>query len=151
MPDKLGIIFQVEMALREVVITSNNKLDFLEVKDIWTDVEKMSRLPQFTDVTLRAGDMTIVKCHKLILATNSRVFRNMFEATDRAQDDVLDLPEMCGVSLKAMVDYMYGRRVRLTSGGSTQELLTAIDKYDIFGSEGMVREYKAYTATTQER
>ncbi len=45
--------------------------------------------------------------------------------------------------------YMYGHRVMLTSESMTQELVAAIDKYDIAGANELVAQYKTSLANPE--
>ncbi len=78
------------------------------MKDTWEDVLKIVETPQLTDFTLQANDLTEARCHKLILAARSNVFKTMFEVSNKENE--LVVVEMTGDTLRAMVDCMYGRR-----------------------------------------
>ncbi len=132
------------------LIISDEKPKFLERPNTWNYVQAIAKTSHLTDFTLRAKDSTEVRCHKLVLAAGSKVFQNMFEACNNdGKEKELVLDEMTGEALEALVDYLYGRRVMLTSDSVAQELNSAFDKYDIGDTDGLVSQLRGYLANAK--
>ncbi len=140
---RLVITYKLDMLMsNDCFVRVNHDPDFVKREDVWKDLRKIVETSQLTDFTLRAKDSTEVHCHKLVLAANSKFFKGMFEVSEDVEDEnELVFSDITGEALKAMVDYMYGRKVTLTSPSLTQELMVVFDKFDVGGSEGIVFRY----------
>lgn len=82
----------------------------------------------FTDVTLRCADSgQVFPCHRALLAARSSYFQVMFTADMRERSkSVVTLRGVDRAVLGALLDYVYGARVRITES-NVQSLLEAAD------------------------
>ena len=83
---------------------------------------------KFTDFTLVSSNGDEVKCHKIILASRSEFFLDMFTHIDEeSSDERLVIEDASSKDLQAMVDFMYTDQVSKENG--TIGLWTLADKF----------------------
>ncbi len=103
----------------DVEIKHSEEPEYWVKSNVWKDVLELADNPTFADFKIVAKDGTEVHCHKVVLAARSTVFKTMFEACD---ENMVGLQEMNRDVLKAFVDYMYGRTVKLTPPEMVRDL-----------------------------
>ena len=87
-----------------------------------------SRYNKFTDFTLVSSNGDEIQCHKIILASRSEFFLDMFEHVDEnSSDKQLVIEDASIKDLQVMVDFMYTNQVTKENG--TIALLTLADKF----------------------
>lgn len=68
----------------------------------------------FCDVTLATEDGTIIKAHKVILASANRYFHAMFTQFEGKIKDHITIKELSSTALKLVVDFIYSCKIMLT-------------------------------------
>ncbi|XP_054721052.1 TD and POZ domain-containing protein 3-like [Uloborus diversus] len=94
-----------------------------------------------SDVLIRVGKDTIA-AHKLILSTNSEVFQAMLESDMKeSQDNTVNLVDMDLTVAKAMLLWMYTRKVDQLSTEMSLQLYIAADRYMLSELKEKCREF----------
>ena len=89
----------------------------------------------FTDVELIAADKQRFPAHRAVLAAQSDVFNAMFNTSSNMQEassHQVELPDVPGPALEALLSYLYGSLPSL-SPDIVLQLFMASDKYGILG------------------
>jgi hypothetical protein len=89
----------------------------------------------YTDVELVAADKQRFPAHRAVLAAQSEVFNAMFSPRSNMQEAFnhqIELPDIPGPALEALLSYLYGSLPSL-SPDIVLQLFMAADKYGILG------------------
>jgi len=94
------------------------------------DMNSIMELDKFADCTLKVGSQNY-KCHRVILAARSKVFRAMFEhdLKENEQGEV-EIKDLDAVTVQTMLDYIYSGETKNIKENARM-LLEAAEKYDL--------------------
>ena len=92
-------------------------------------MKAMRDLEEFCDVTLVSEDRERIRAHRVVLASASTTFRDIFQSEeDNPEYQVIHLKGMESVFMKAMVDLVYETRIQ---ENKCEEFLNILEQYKL--------------------
>ena len=131
--NKLIIILYLEIIVDPKKDSPNLKNVLKNDSSHQGDIEKLLNSGDLADMTLECQDETELKCHRLILASASPVFKAMLYShnTTEKTEKIVRIEEMDPTTVKRMLVHMYtGKMERDLNLANLILLLKAADRYD---------------------
>lgn len=105
--------------------------------------------PMFSDVKFIVGGRQI-HAHRSILYARSEYFRHMFDSRMRETSEMeIPIPNVSYDVFRALLEYLYSGRVRVSSGSLAVDLLKAADMFQIEGLRSLCVEKVEQALTVQ--
>eukprot|EP01156_Anaeramoeba_ignava_P011674 Anaeramoba_ignava/a484424_25.p1 GENE.a484424_25~~a484424_25.p1 ORF type:complete len:922 (-),score=328.90 a484424_25:85-2850(-) len=98
------------------------------IKGLLEDMKLLLKQEDSMDFIIQCKNQEI-KCHKLILATRSDLFRGMFLNVNDSSNQVNDYTERDPETIRIFIEYLYNNKLRKKLDPKTVEELIDIDEY----------------------
>ena len=94
-------------------------------------MKEMRDLEEFCDVTLVSEDRERIRAHRVVLASASTTFRDIFQSEeDNSEYQVIHMKGIKSVFMKAMVDLIYEGETRIQEN-KCEEFLNILEQYKL--------------------